>query len=249
MGKNLYIYCDESRHLQQAYMVLGGIAVCQDAIPEISRVMAEYREEQHMTAELKWTRVHHKKYSEYVAFIDHGFNFMQNGRMHFHSLIIDRAQLDHVSYNEGNPDLGIYKFFYTLLIHRFGRRYCCGEKGKDIRLFIKFDKRECSYKLGDMQEVLNNGMRKTHSVYTRPFRKVEAIDSKTSDIMQINDILLGAIGHHKNRRHLLPETRQAKTDLSNYIAERLQRPHLGNDTPRDAKLFTVWNLNLRPKIR
>jgi len=225
-------------------MALGGIIVPANAIPGIEAITTAYRHKHRMHAELKWSRVTENKYSEYQQFVDHFFDLSKNNKIHFHAMLIDTKQLDHRAHNDRDPELGMYKFFYQLLIHSFGKKYC--REGEDDRFIVKFDHRESKYPLAQFKTILNNGMNCRLSIPTRPFLSVDAIDSKTSDLIQFTDVLLGAIGHQKNECHLVPGARQAKINLAAYIAQKASLPDL-TQTPWGRGNFTIWNFKLQPK--
>jgi hypothetical protein len=246
MGKLLHIYCDESRQTGERYMALGGIIVPAAAISGIEAMASAYRHKHRMHAELKWSRVSEKKYSEYQQFVDHFFDLNKDNKMHFHAMLIDTHQLDHRTHNDRDPELGMYKFFYQLLIHSFGKKYC--REGEDDRFIVKFDHRESKYPLAELKNILNNGMNSRLSIPTKPFHSVEAIDSKSSDLMQFTDVLLGAIGHQKNGFHLVPGARQAKINLAAHIAQKAVLPDL-TCTPWGRGNFTIWNFRLQSKAK
>jgi hypothetical protein len=63
--------------------------------------------------------------------------------------------------------------------------------------------------------------------------------------MQINDLLIGSIGYIKNGFQLLPYSKKAKVDLSNYILEKAGLTNYDINTPKWQKRFGVWNFKLR----
>ena len=65
-----HIYADESRQCQDRFMVLGGIIVEADDVPGFEGMMAKFRHETKMSAELKWTKVTNQKFHEYQLFLN-----------------------------------------------------------------------------------------------------------------------------------------------------------------------------------
>lgn len=78
-----------------------------------------------------------------------------------------------------------------------------------------------------------------------PFVAVEPVDSKKSEVGQLNDIILGAIGFQKNGYHLLAGSRKAKIDLVNFIADRAGLKDLSANSPWGRKRLTIWNFRLQ----
>jgi hypothetical protein len=91
-----------------------------------------------------------------------------------------------------------------------------------------------------LREILNNGVAKKLGIYTNPFVSVELHDSKKFDLMQINDILIGAIGFQKNGYHLRTGTRHAKEYLADYIARQAGLNDLTRTTRYGQRRFKIW---------
>jgi len=233
-----YIFCDESRQSQHRYMILGGIIINSKYIETFNNTMQKFRHDFNMKAELKWTKVSTDKLEEYKKFVDYFFALNDTDFAHFHCLILDTHQINHKKYNKGDSDLGFYKFYYQLLLHSFGNRYC--SRGVES-LVVCLDERTSKYLLSDLRDILNNGIYKKYGIVTSPFKSVEAKDSKKSDVMQINDIILGAIGYHKNGYHLLSGSKQAKVELANHIAQKAGLAILGESSRFAVRRFTTWN--------
>jgi len=240
-----HIYCDESRQSEHRFMVLGGLVIRATNVPNFNATMAKYRAETNMHAELKWTKVSPQKLPEYKRFIDYFFALNNANQVHFHTLLIDNHQVDHKRFSGGDKELGFYKFYYQLLLHAFGRRY--GQKEQGHRLVVHLDHRNSSYSLDTLKKVLNKGMGKKFQVPGNPFVSVESRDSKKEDLIQIADLLLGAVGFQKNGLHLLAESKRAKVDLAAYIAAQAGLSDLIVDTQRSNHRFSIWNFRLQQK--
>jgi len=84
---------------------------------------------------------------------------------------------------------------------------------------------------------------KKHFGAIRPFKTVEPVDSKQCEIMQIVDIVLGAIGYDKNGENLLGGANPAKKTLVKRIADSAGLPNLRDNTGYASKRFTIWNID------
>jgi hypothetical protein len=105
-----HIYCDESRQTKERYMLLGGIIVNVENLEEVENSVQKYRDANTMFAEIKWTKVSRKFLPEYKCFVDIFFNLKAQGKLYFHSLIIDSHLMDHKKYSEGDSETSFYKF-------------------------------------------------------------------------------------------------------------------------------------------
>ncbi len=224
-------------------MIIGGIIIPLSNVENFNATMKQYRLEQKMFAELKWSKVSNQKLLEYKRFIDYFFALNNTDNLHFHCIIIDNHQVNHRKFNRGDKELGFYKFYYQLLLHSFGKRYC--REGEDDRFVVYLDYRTTSYSLNKLKLILNRGMAKKYSINTSPFVSIEPRDSHKSELLQINDIILGAIGFQKNGYDLLADAKKAKKELANYIAEQAGLSDLKKNSAWGRDRFTLWNFKLQ----
>lgn len=235
-GPLLHVYCDESRQTQDRYMVFGGIVISAASVPSFNQAMALWREGQNMRAELKWSKVSNQKLAQYKSLIDLFFSIAGKGTLHFKSVIFDTRQIDYRMHHKGDKELGFYKFFYQFLLHSFGG-YC---RTDDHRMIVYFDQRTTSYKFSTFCTILNNGIRKKYKRTTKVVRNVEAVRSHECEIMQVADVLMGAIGYQNNECDQRPGARRAKVELADYIARKANLTSLKQNTPWRMKHFGIW---------
>lgn len=235
-----HIYCDESRQTQDRYMVFGGIITTAKNVELFDKAMQLYREGQNMMAEIKWGKVSDKKLNEYKALIDLFFSL--NDALHFKSIVFDTYLIDYKTYSSGDKELGFYKFWYQFLLHSFGPY-----AKKEDRYLIFMDWRHSSYRLSDLKEVLNNGMRKKYGIREDIFRNIQPLDSKKSNMIQLVDVLMGAIGYQWNGCHTRTGARKAKILLSEYIAQKAGLISLAQQTPFSKRNFSIWHFRLSQK--
>jgi hypothetical protein len=191
--------------------------------------------------EWKWTKVSRAKLSAYIAIVDCIFDNAARGRVEVHILSVKCAELDHRTYNAGDPDIGFNKFLYQLLLHKVGIRF-----GDTERLYAYLDARTTTHSPSDLQLVLNNGTAKKLGDHTKaPWRLVVHRDSKTSRLLQVADIMTGAHAFHKNGHHRVRGAAPAKLRLAEHIAARAGVRELGHATGRSD--CTMWNFQLRPR--
>jgi hypothetical protein len=223
-------------------MVLGGLILRAEDVALFNDTIRKFREETKMYGELKWTKVSRSKLSVYKRFIDYFFALNNTDRLFFRCIIIDNHQVDHSKFSKGDKELGFYKFFYQLLLHCFGRY-----AKEDSRYIILFDERTSKYPLNTLKIILNRGIKKSFGLTSDVIRSVEARESRGSNLIQLADILMGAIGFQKNGFHLLAGSSQARVELANYIASQAGLDNLTEDTRRGQYRFMIWNFKLQPK--
>ena len=235
------IFCDESRPRVDRYMLLGGVIVSRDSMTSITERLSEIRDDKGIHAEIKWSKVSKKWLPKYKAVLDYFFERNRRDRIHFAAMIFDGLQVDHRLFSHGDCELGFYKFYYQLLLHCFGRHYC--PKPED-RFIAYLDQRKSSYPVRELRPILNNGLAKL-GIRQRPFLAVEPRDSKLHDLMQIVDVLIGAIGYQKNGYHLRAGCSPAKVELAEYIAKQIGVNDLGRNTRFGVQRFKIWNFRLK----
>ena len=221
-------------------MVFGGVIIHEADVALFNEVMKNWRDERRMYGELKWTKVTTQTLSRYREFVDLFFALAEKNAIHFKSVVFETARLDYRGYHGGDKALGFYKLYYQFLLHKFGR-YATTD---DDRLFVYLDERTTKYKLGTLKNVLNNGLKKKYGRKVNVVSAVEPRDSKKCDLMQLADVLMGAIGFHFNDRHARPGARPAKIELAEYIAEKAKLTSLRQETPWGRMQFEIWQFRL-----
>jgi hypothetical protein len=220
-------------------MVIGGIITERENETSFAEAMKLFRQGQNMNAELKWTKVSNQKLTEYKALIDLFFSFSR--AFYFKAIVVDTQEIDHSRYNKNDAELGFYKLMYQFLLHSFGSELRHGD-----RCIIFLDQRTTSrYKLSTLCAVLNNGLRKKYRFPYGPVRNIQAVDSKDSDLVQVADILMGAIGYEMNGAHTRTGAKRAKVFLAEYIAEKSGLLNLQQPTPRSYRQFSIWHFHFR----
>lgn len=242
-GTVYHIYCDESRQTQDRFMLLGGLILLASDENAMAERFRHFRQQWKMFAELKWTKVSGQKLTEYQAFVDIFFDVFDAGSAHFHAVALDTHKMNHRKYNKGDTEIGFYKFYYQLLLRRFGDWYY--DSKEEQRFIVYLDYRTTKYKLGALQTILNRGMQKEYKARAKPFVSIEPLESHHSEMIQLTDVIMGAIGFQKNGYHLRAEAKEAKKMLAAYIAARAGMPSLTEDTGREPQGFSLWDFRLR----
>lgn len=242
-GRFLHIYCDESRQTADRYMVIGGLITLRENEEAFTQAMHLYRQGNNMLSELKWTKVSDQKLKEYTALIDLFFSF--NQAFHFKAIVVDTQEMDNRHFNKSDAEIGFYKLMYQFLLHSFGAYL-----EPDDRCVIYLDQRTTSkYKLSTLCAILNNGLKKKYQLLNPPVRNIQALDSKSSDFIQIADVLMGAIGYEMNGAHTRTNAKRSKVLLAEYIAQKAGLVNLQQPTPRSYRHFSIWHFHFRAYIQ
>lgn len=233
-------FADESDITNARYSMVGGTATSSAALRMIYSRIFDLRKRHNMYAELKWSKVSNQKIDAYRELIGLYFDMSEKGILAFHCATFDNHKWKHSLYNDSDRDIGLSKNYYQLILHRFIRFY-----GEQASLFVCLDKRHSSTKLPDLQRMLNAGAAKEYKLSFGPVTTLEARDSKKDDLLQINDVILGAMSSIKNGRHENTETRASKAELAKLVLVNSGLGSLSKDSPPQASKFTIWNREAR----
>lgn len=235
------VYADESCKDNHRHLILGGICVDIEDVNEVNSRLKEVRLNHSTHGEVKWGKVSKNKYNFYEDYVNVFFELCSNNILHFHFLSVDTSTFNHNLHNEGSAELGFDKLIYQLLLHKFGAKY-----GKENKIQVYLDERSTKNNPNCMTPMLNAALKKKMSIDSNPFTRITFQDSKTSEILQVNDLLIGAIGFRKNKRHLNKESAEHKKIFSELIARKafmLEHPVKMNT--HNAVKFTSWEFKFK----
>ncbi len=181
------IYCDESCHLEndrETVMVLGGV-YCDSA--EVRRISGAIRgiKDRHGVApgfEIKWTKISGGAlpfYRELLAF------FLNDPSLRFRGVLVpDKSILDHGAHDQTHDDW-YYKMYFYMLRYVFAapHRYSVYLDIKDTR---------GTEKTRNLHDVLCNNI---HDFDHQTIHKVQQIRSHESPVLQLADLLIGAVAY------------------------------------------------------
>ncbi|MBF0180657.1 MAG: DUF3800 domain-containing protein [Magnetococcales bacterium] len=227
---NFDVYCDESRpdlltstHPNGQYVVIGSLWLETDRRHECKQAIHALRDTHRVGGEFKWQKVSPSRIGFYTSLLDW---FVDQGpAVRFRCILIAQDQLDwHL--HEGDRELGFYKFYYQMLHHWV----------LDFNRYIIF----CDYKSNRLMNRLAILQRcLSYANLTSRISEVQAVRSEESVLIQLTDVLTGAISA-KSNRSLQPNS--AKSLLVRHLEKRLGHPLAA--TRRDAQKFNVFAIRL-----
>ena len=232
---------DEAGISKDRFTVVGGICLHRSVVEGVYKTLADYREVFNMKAELKWQKISNQKLAEYQALVDYFFALNSSGKIQFHSIIFDSHAWNHNRYNEGIADTGLSKLYYQLILKKFVCR--CAEHGS---LYVCLDHRNSKTSLADLQRMINAAALRDHG-HKQPLKQLVSRVSHEDDLLQLNDVILGAVCAVRNGKHLLADTRAAKKTIASCVLEKSGLQTYERDSSRDIHRFTVWNMRPRPR--
>ena len=191
MRETFNVYLDESCHLEndRIPVMMLGVSWCPaEKVREISVRLREIQVEHGLSRdfEIKWTKVGARKLDFYKAVVDY---FFDDDDLHFRGVFIpDKGVLDHESFDQTH-DEWYYKMCFTLL-----EPVIDPEQRYAIYLDIKDTRSEEKRKR--LEHVLRNAK---YDGTQEIIQRVQQIRSEESKILQLADLLMGAVTY-ANRR-------------------------------------------------
>lgn len=204
-NKTFNIYCDESCHLEhdhKPYMLLGNISCAYPQVKRHSERIKEIKKKHHFYAEIKWTNVSQSKLQFYSELIDYFFDT----DLKFRAIGIQKKQIKLEAPNTMYDDF-YYKMYYRLLNYKI-------DTTDHYNVFLDIKDTWSNTKANKLKDILN--------VQFGVFRKVQCIRSEESILLQMTDLLMGAISYEINvqdkrssaKRKVLAQIKKHCPDLS-----------------------------------
>ena len=232
------IFADESSTDKLRYMFIGGIWVDEQTYSQVLEECKRFKRENNWDEQTKfnWKNVSKKTLPQYCRFIDIFFKY----NLQFNCIIIDRKEIDLKANEDKDAELGFYKFYYQLLRKN---------SKPNAPYYIYLDRRTNrepnrleklkSFLQQDTHPIDFWGIRTTNKGLD--VKALEFVNSKSYELIQFSDILMGAISYHYNKRHLRPDASQNKCDLAQYIATKINKPNLIFNTGKSGyKNLNLW---------
>lgn len=230
------IYCDESRQdlltspasitKTNRFCCIGGLMLSKKSRPALKRKIQELQDKHSVYGEMKWGTVSGNKLQFYTDLID---LFFATDGLTFRIVVIDAQKVDNASYNDSNPELGYYKFYYQLLSH-----WLSCENG--YRVFTDQKTNRDKLRLQELKRILN-----TSCPLANPAYDIQAIDSKESLILQMENVIMGAVGYRYNFRG--NGSSISKETVVSCIESKLG--HRIAATPLSEQKFNIFEIQLR----
>ena len=217
------IYCDESCHLehdQQKVMAIGGIACSNYAKFNVYEDIKKIKEKHSIMSnqEIKWNKVSKGEQTYYEDLINY---FFDNELLRFRGVLLpNKSVLRHNEFSQSHDDFYYRMYYYTI-------SYFLNQED-DIEVYIDIKDTNSMQKIKKLEEVLHNKARNRSKEVT----KIQEIRSHENSILQLTDLLLGAITYINRDIH----TSSAKLQLCSLIKARASQSLTKTSSLSEGKL-------------
>lgn len=214
-------------------MVAGGFAVAGVRISEVEDEIAFLRDDAGIKSEFHWSDYRGgAKRDAYEKLVKYGFSLINQRRAALHIIVAKFDGYDHKARSGEGRETSVNRMYYQLLLHRLAQYY-----GQSRAIHVRLDRGNDSKDICQMRnQVCADAYRKYN---TRPncIRSIEPVQSHHSGIVQLADVIVGAIAAKRNS----VVHASAKGDLADYILKASGRTTWSGNTPKDSYFLTLWD--------
>lgn len=202
-SKTFNFYCDESCHLEndkKKFMAIAYISCAYNQLRIHNECIRNLKLKHHIRGEVKWSALSKSMYHFYADLIEYFFS----NDLQFRAILIDKSDINNKDFNQTHEDF-YNKMYYQLLLHKLNPEYT-------YNIYIDIKDTYSYKKARALKEYLN----KTKNINC--VRNLQVVRSYESELMQLTDVLMGAISYRKNEEN---RTVIAK----NKIIEKIEKHH------------------------
>lgn len=187
MTETYNVYCDESGHLERDQvdvMVLGAVWCPARRAPIVAEKLREIKVRHGLANdfEVKWTKVSPGGIDFYMEYLK---AFFDDSDLHFRAVVIpDKSKLRHDAFAQDH-DTWYYKMYYTMLKSILS-------PPNQYRIYLDIKDTLSEEKVRSLRTVLSNSM---HDFSMSFVRRVQQVHSREVELVQMADILIGAVSH------------------------------------------------------
>lgn len=224
------VFCDESCHLQKddsPVMILGAMYCPSDKRKEIYSDIRAIKERHGLNSrfEIKWTKVSESKIDFYLELLEY---YWRNDDLHYRGVVATgKDQLDHARYNGGDYDLWYYKMYFTTLDPIV-------QPNNEYHILVDIKDTKGGKRVQKLREVLCNNI---YDFNGEVITHIGQVNSRESEILQLADLLNGALAYHHRGLDDTGDANQGKVD---FIRELQKRQNIDATTYRSESKFNLF---------
>ena len=219
-------------------MVIGGVTCASGFVAKVENDISFTKFLNNGPNVAKWTKVRSNNVHKYENLIDVFFEHNSCHRLDFSAIVVDCRKLNHARYNLNDAEIGFSKFLFQHLKAKL-RHY-----GEFSRFHCRLDQRKTRQSLDNLRQMLNIEARKLHKDSENRFKTIEFRSIDSEPLLQISDLLIGAIGYATNQKS--PGGKDlSKPRLAEFIRQSANLPSLATRTGPSERHFNIWHFQGR----
>jgi hypothetical protein len=223
-GKTFNLYCDESCHLEhdgKRFMLLAYVKCPYPQVRMHTERIKALKKEHGFKGEIKWSKLSHKMYGFYHALIEYFFAT----DLSFRALVVRKDQVKKPAYGQ-DYDTFYYKMYYQLLYHKIDMQH-------HYNIYLDVKDTLSAAKVNRLKDILR--------IDYSTVRNLQNIRSHESYLMQLTDVLMGAIGYLNNTDD---QAMVAKTRLIERMRI-MSGTGLNDSTSKGSEKFNLFFIDLK----
>ena len=232
------VYADESRQTGHPYMLYGMIILPAADTGLESQIADLRRRHKYGNDEIKWNHLSKGKVDLYKSLVD---TFLLSPDTSFRCMKIDPGEIDHHKYHDGNHETAFYWGYGMALSRNL-------EITHTYEIFMDARTDEKPNRIADLKFSINaHWIQKQLAqelFVSEIVRDIKAVDSKRHNVLQVADMLTGAVGFAMEKRGENIVSSTAKTELIDYITSSIGCECLATHQGRESR-FNIWNFRFR----
>lgn len=177
--KTFNFYCDESCHLEKdghQFMLIGYVSCAYNQVTLHNNYIRSLKRKFGILSEIKWISLSKSGYPLYNELIEYFFAT----DLQYRAIVIEKSKMKHEEFNQSHDDF-YYKMYFQLLNKRI-------TPDNNYNIFLDIKDSRSAKKVSGLRDYLN---RNFISV-----RNLQSIRSYESELMQLTDIITGALSYH-----------------------------------------------------
>lgn len=176
------------------------------------------------TGEFKWEKVSQGKLHVYKEFVD---IFFDHTEASFRCLVVDKNKIDYQAYHDNDHETAFYEFYFQAISRNL-------DLAHQYLGFTDSRQNRQPNRLVDLKAKINYHWLRQGATGNL-VRNLEPRISKAEDLLQITDVLLGAVGYDLEERVESP----AKVEMVKHIEKRIGCERLKDQRGRNTN-FNIW---------
>lgn len=214
-------------------MVAGGFAVAGVRISEIEDEIALLRDDAGIKSEFHWSAYRGgAKRDAYEKLVKYGFALINQRRAALHIIVAKFDGYNHKAKDGEGRETSVNRMYYQLILHRLAQYY-----GPSRAIHVRLDAGNDSKEICQMRNQVCADAYRKYQARPNCIRSIEPVQSHKSGIVQLADVIMGAIAAKRNS----VEHTSEKGDLANFVLKAAGRSSWSGNTQREARFLTLWD--------
>ena len=224
------LYCDESNHLfsnDGSYMIIGSLSCPKNKVKKINKYLTHLKEtykiDNNMISnneELKWNKVGKKNLELYLDVIKY---FFSNDDLRYRAIVINKSLINNKKYNQTDDEF-YHKMYYVMLQHIIS-------PGNTFNIYPDIKDTNSYHNHQILLDILRKKFRDTNN---KTLKKNQPIRSHQVMLLQLTDILTGALGYYYRNLNTSPNKLKVIEEIKEVYPY-----NLNDSTPFNYSKFNV----------